>query len=422
MTCKRFGAFCVLLAVLCAGVAAVVPANAETGWTAAMKIERTAEDTNAGTVTVRVSVEQITCQSGIFCAEYKIYYDPSILKLISWENSKPAGWNFDDETAEDWTEVKEDPEPYLSYIIMNTGTAGGVKRNGELYTDMTFQVLSDTAKSASVTVRNIQFADVSNESLLNPCKLPDQTCEIGLHGNASTSAVPVESSEPAVSESSATVSESTESSKPSGGLSSQGGTSSGVQSVPGETSVYLPVASEESAHRITVSVSIADVRDDDGVSGFSLRLKYNRSFLQYVSHTCITPENWANSEDLSTEPERGQMTLSVINRDAGNGAKEDGALGFLVEFTYNGTDFDQSIFQIEQIHLTDDEANELDSDSCRVIVSYEMDGVPVTAKDLQLPNQSEGSTWKIVLAVAASIVVLGAAVTGFLIFRKKRLA
>lgn len=414
---KRILAVCILLAVLCCGVAAFLPANAETGWTAALNIERTAEDAEAGTVTVRVSVEQITCQSGIFLAVYDVYYDTSLLELISWENAKPTGWNFDDETAEDWTHVEEEPEPYLSYTIMNAGTTNGVKRNGELYTDLTFKVLSDTAESASVTVRNIQFADVSNESILNPCRLPDQTCEIGLHGNASTSVVPIEPSEPSASEDTSTASEPTVSDETSQNNSTvQGDVSQDRAPTQGDAS-----ADKEGNHRITMYITVEEIRNDTGVSGISLQLKYNESFLQYLSRTCITPDDWSDVEDLSTQPDNGKMTLSVVCHDVGNGAKEDGSLGFLVEFAYSGTDFDQSIFQIEQIHLTDEFGKELESDSCRVTVSYEMDDVPMAAEDLQLPNPSEGSVWKILLAVAASVVVLGAAVAGFLIFRKKKM-
>lgn len=424
MTAKRILTICVLALLLCSCIGAILPVNAEAGWTAEMKIERIDENTAEATITVRVSVEQITCQSGIFGALYNIRYDNSVLELISWENSKPTGWGFSgaDPDAVDFTRLRQTEdakkETYLDYQMVNTATTGGVKKNGELYTDLHFKVLSDSAESAEVTLTGIRLIDVATDQ----CALPDQKCMIGLHGNADSPVEPVESSEP--DESSLDDPQNTE--DPASSEPAESGDDSTDASLP--SSEGTPPSSDESAEitskKVRMWITVEDITDPAGVSGLVFTLKYNTSFLQYVSHECLLPKDWdlqsEFTEDL-TQPTNGKINFMIMNYDAGHGVKENGVLGVLVEFTFAGTDFDPSLLTIENMQLINDEVSEMSVDSYRLATRYEFNGEAISDNSFS-SDGNEGSTLKICIAIIAVVAVLAAAVATFLIIRKKKLA
>lgn len=412
MTARRIWAICVLVFLLCSYIGAVLPVSAEEDWTAALKIEGIDENTEEGTVTVRVSVEQITCQSGIFAALFEVHYDNSVLELISWENSKPAGWDFsgEDPDAIDFTGIRQTEdgkgESYLDFQMGNGTMTNGVKKNGELYTDLHFKILSETAESAEITVTDIQLADVT---LLNQCELPDQKCEIGLHGNEDSLVEPVESVFPDESSEESTASEVT---------------ASAEDSAEEET----PSASESSAGNASKTVrmwiTVEDITDPAGVSSLSFTLKYNTSFLQYISHECLLPDDWdlrtEFTEDL-TQLSNGSIAFWIVNHAVGHGAKESGKLGVLVEFRFSGTDFDPNLLTIENMELINDEIEEMSVDSYRLATRYEFDGEAIYDETFS-SDENEGSTLKIWIAVIAAVAVLAASVVTFLVIRKKKLA
>lgn len=443
MTARRIGAICILVFLLCGCIGAVLPVNAAENWTAALKIEGIDENTEEGTITVRVSVEQITCQSGIFSALFNIHYDNSVLELISWENSRPTGWDFSgsDPDAIDFTRIKQkNGKNYLDFQMGNAASTNGVKRNGELYTDLHFKVLSDTAESATITVTDIRLADIT---LVNRCQLSNQKCEIGLHGNRDSSVEPVESEDP--EESSENVgsipSESSEESADSsvsapettsGETNSDDASDVGDASDASDTSLSssegAPLASDNSAEKtskkVRMWITVEDITDPAGVSSLAFTLKYNGDFLQYVRHECLLPDDWdlrtEYTEDL-TQLSKGSIRVWIVNHDAGHGAKENGKLGILVEFTFSGTDFDPDLLTIESMQLINDEIKEMPIDSYRLATRYEFNGEMIY-DDTFSSDESEGSTLKIWIAVIAVVAVLGAAVVTFLVIRKKKLA
>lgn len=423
MTARRIWAFFVLVFLLCSCIGAVLPVHAEEDWTAALKIEGINENTEEGTITVRVSVEQITCQSGIFAALFNIYYDNSVLELISWENSRPTGWDFSggDPDAIDFTQLRQTDdgqgESYLDFQLGNGAMTNGVKKNGELYTDLYFKVLSDTAESAEITVTDIRLADVT---LLNQCQLPNQKCEIGLHGNEDS---PIEPAESVIPDQSSEESSASQSADPSVSGSIETTTDEGNPAEE-ETPPASDGGAETTSKKVRMWITVEDITDSAGVSSLAFSLKYNANFLQYVSHECLLPSDWdlktEYTEDLS-QLSNGNIRFWIVNHDAGHGAKENGKLGVLVEFTFAGTDFDPDLLTIENVQLINDEIKEMSVDSYRLATRYEFDG-EIIYDDTFSSDENEGSTLKIWIAVIAVVVVLAAAVVTFLIIRKKKLA
>ena len=431
MTARRILAICILVLLLCGSIGAALPVSAEEDSVAALKIEGIEENTEEGTITVRVSVEQITAQSGLFGALFKIRYDNSVLELISWENSKPTGWDFsgDDPDAVDFTSIQQaetgKKEKYLDYQLGNAATTNGVKRNGELYTDLHFKVLSDSAESVEITVTNIIFADVA----LDLFYLPDQRCVIGLHGNEDSPVEPVVSDEPSTPESS--VNESEDPAVSQGSDSSENGNGSGELPTdetsadgPGsvESSDVSDPGAEKPSKKVLMWITVEDITNSTGVSGLEFTLKYNADFLQYVSYTCLLPEDWRKdlTEDL-TQPGKGSVRFCVQYSDAGHGVKEGGKLGIQVEFTFKGTDFDPGLLTIENQRLVDENGSELSADSYRLATRYEFDGEAISDESFD-SNENEGSTLKIVIVVICVAAVLVGAVVTFLVIRKKKLA
>lgn len=421
MTARRIWAFCVLVFLLCSCIGAVLPVSAEEDWTAALKIEGIEENTEEGTITVRVSVEQITCQSGIFAALFNVCYDNSVLELISWENSRPTGWDFsgDDPDAIDFTQLRQTNNSqgayYLDFQLANAAITNGVKRNGELYTDLHFKVLSDTAESAEITVTDIRMVDVN----INPWTPSNQKCEIGLHGNDDSPVEPTESVIPDDSSEESSTSQSTNPSQ-SADPAVSGTTSEGEDAADEET----PPASDSVSKKVRMWIVVEDITDPAGVSSLSFSLKYNTSFLQYVKHDCLLPNDWDLQTDYTedlTQLSKGNLRVWIVNHDAGHGAKENGKLGILVEFTFAGTDFDPDLLTIENVQLINDEIREMSVDSYRLATRYEFDG-EVIYDDTFSSDENEGSTLKIWIAVIAVVVVLAAAVVTFLVIRKKKLA
>lgn len=438
MTGKRLLTVCVLVLLLCSCIGSFLPVHAETDWTAAIRIEGIEENTAEGTITVRVSVEKITSELGISLADYNIHYDNSVLELISWENSKPKGWDFSgsDPDAEDWSAIRKtggtNPETYLSYELFNIAMSDGVKTDGELCTDLRFKVLSDTATSAVITVTDIRLSDMT---LTNHCRLPDQRCEIGLQGNADspveeTSAESVSSPEESSAVPAESQAEVSEESEPS--ASEENSDVSATQSEEQSVSDTAPSAAEESStgetrsKQVRMWVTVEDITDPAGVSSLSFRVEYNPSYLRYVGYECLLPEDWnlqtEYTEDLSQlYPEDGALAFWIVNHDVGHGVKQNGVLGFQVEFTFNGDNFDPSLFSIVDVQLINDEVSEMTVEDYRLAIRYECDGEPIGGDDLS-SNADEGKTLKILIAVISVVVILGAAVGTFLILRKKKLA
>lgn len=439
MTGKRLFASCVLVLLLCSCIGSFLPVNAATDWTAAINIEGIEENTEEGTLTVRVSVEKITCESGIFSAVYNIHYDNSVLELISWENSRPENWNFSGSNpdAEDWTAIRKtdgaNAETYLSYTMFNVAMSGGIKADGVLSTELHFKVLSDTATSATISVTDIQLSDVT---LLNHCRLPAQRCEIGLQGHEDSPVEPdptvsvpsVEESSVVSEKSQAEVSEASEAS-----VSEESSETSMPQSEePSVADTVPPAATEGSATDTTRSkqvrmwVTVEDITDPAGVSSLSFRVQYNPSYLQYVSYECLLPDDWnlqtEYTEDLSQLfPEDGALAFWIVNHDVGHGVKQNGVLGFQLEFTFNGDNFDPSLFSIVDVQLINDEVREMTVDDYRLAIRYECDGEQIGDDDF-ISDANEGKTLKICIAVISVVIILGAAVGAFLILRKKKLA
>lgn len=365
---KRIGTGCLLVLLLFSCIGVFLPVSAEKAWTAAVKIERISENKEDDTITVRVSVEQITSDSGIFCAVYNICYDNSVLELISWENSKPEGWNFSGSNpdAEDWTRIQQaenSKENYLMYTLLNADTENGVKEDGVLYTDLHFKVLSDEAETTVISVTDIQLSDVT---LVNQCRLPDQRNSVNLRGDSASS----------------------------------GG-------------------------NIRLWITVDDITDPAGVSSIAFHLQYDTLHLKFIRYECLLPNDWSlltefTEDQTQLSPEAGEISFNVINSETGRGVKESGVLGLLVEFAFAGTEFDPSLLSIGDIQLMNDEVLEMTDDSYRLAVRYEYNG-EVFYVDEFLSADHQGRLAKILIAVISVVVILAIAVAAFLVLRKKKL-
>lgn len=408
---------CIIILCILSGLILQFPAIAEGDWSASLQIEQLSGVEEDGTVNVRISVSDITVESGIICAIYHVYYDTSVFELISWENGKPDSWDFSGSSAfgaEDWTTLltSDNGESYLMYTLMNTTMKNGVTDDGILYTDLKFKVLKEEP-SSKIRITDISFLKNDLNDLENDCELPDREYDLKLSKDTSVVSSDTESSTASQAQSNHEVSSSAESD-----------TESLASSTPAENG--NPPASESSGKRVTMIVTVEDIKDEAGVSSLQFTLNYNPLLLQFVEYGCITPESWdlssAFTEDNSEmQPQKGELMFCIMNHEPGNGVKINGTLGFRIVFETKNTEFDPSLITMNDISLINDMIEDMGSDSYRLSVRYE-DENGMIGDDAFRPAENDGKITAILIVAVASAAILGVACCAFVIIRKKKLS
>ncbi len=371
--------FCLALLFFVLLIVPSVSANAQTDWSAALKVEQVFGSLEEETISIRVSVEQITSESGILCASFEIHYDNSCLELISWENSHPTSWDFSETKtygAEDWTMKKEGENgTYFMYTLLNSAMSDGVKKDGELSTELQFRVLKNGISSTEICIKEITFTD---EELTDSCILSDQKFVLSLESN-------------------------------------------NIESVSAESAII----GETYETQISMLITVEDIADTAGVSCLQFTLSYDPSVLQFIRYECLLPEDWdlntEYTEDLTNlRTEEGILVFCVMNNEQGHGVKQNGVLGFRVEFTIQGASFDPSMITLKDALLINDRLEDIAGGNYRLSVRYDLDRTSLSG-DIFSSNDSEGKPVKILIVVIAAVVILGSAVCTFIVIRKKKL-
>lgn len=390
-------AVCTLMAVCVLAVCLTCVAVAESDWTAKFKAEQVGEESADGIVNVRVSVSDITSETGIICAIYNLLYDNDCLELISWKNHTPSSWDFSEGSslaAEDWSAIiEENGEKFFFYTILNVAAENGVKEDDVLYTDLQFKVLDDSATETEIQLTEIAFIDVND--LVN-----------GTGVDLNDTALTLELNTAGTGESSSDVSDET-SADTSAEESATASTTSGEN-----TSTVV-----EDGH-VVVDITLCDITDPAGVSSLLFHVKYNGRLLKYISYECIQPENWIDDElytenMTAAEQTNGDLLFWILNVDPACGVKEDGKLGFRVTFEVSDEiQFDPSLLTIEQVEICNSELQEMSADE------YSFSIVQVGGENLG-DSSDDGQVVKIVIVIVAIVLVIGGAVLVFLLRKKK---
>lgn len=125
------------------------------------------------TFTIHFSVCDITNPLGISLVEFHVFYDTSALKYVDSKAGEPKAWNYQDEKyAENWLNNDADKGEFI-FAAINPAINQGVKEDGELYLDLTFELLSDIDQS-QIDIKNIMFTD---DNLVD-CKLKDKNIQL----------------------------------------------------------------------------------------------------------------------------------------------------------------------------------------------------------------------------------------------------
>lgn len=123
--------------------------------------------------TIRIYVCDITNNNGIELAEYHIHYNPDVVKYVSSDGGKPSGWDFSSsDYAELWLRNDEETNTFI-FAALNPALGQGVKKDGEIYVDLTFELLSNAEKT-DFQVTDILFTD----DYLVDCQLPDMVFSV----------------------------------------------------------------------------------------------------------------------------------------------------------------------------------------------------------------------------------------------------
>lgn len=391
---KRIVCLLVTVCILALGLSCV--AVAETNWTAKFKAEQTSSA--AGIVTVKVSVSDITSETGIICAIYNLHYDNDCLELVSWENGLPSAWDFSGEStlgAEDWSGILEDDgKKYFLYTLMNVEADSGVTEDGILYTELQFKVLDPAATETEVKFTEISFVDAGDLEKGTSFDIGEKAITLELNtaggeisGDESSENVSAEESVPDTS-------------------------------VPEESVVSEPEEVPAAPGKVVVDITLKDITDPAGVSSLLFHVKYDKALLKYVEYSWIKPENWIDdisyTENMTPSAQtEGDLMFWVLNIDPACGVKEDGALGFRVTFELLGEEFRPEMLTIEQVEICNSELQEMQEGT------YAFSITNVSNGDNTI-NEKDDATLKIVIAVVAAVIVLGAAGFAWYWFGKKK--
>jgi hypothetical protein len=371
-------------------------AVAETNWTAKFKAEQTSAAD--GMITVKASISGITSETGVICAIYNLHYDNDCLELVSWKNGLPSGWDFSGEStlgAEDWSVVMEDDgKNYFLYTLMNVEADGGVKDDGVLYTELQFKVLDENATEAELKFTGISLIDANDLENGTSLDIDEKILTVELN-----------SADNEVSGDASSENASSEESVPEA-------------SVPEESVVSKPDEVPADPGKVVVDITLKNITDPAGVSSLLFHVKYDKTLLKYVEYSWIKPENWVDdinyTENMTPSAQtEGDLLFWVLNIDPACGVKEDGALGFRVTFELLGEEFKPEMLTIEQVEIYNSELQEMQEGT------YAFSIANVSNGDNTI-NEEDDATLKIVIAVVAAVIVLGAAGFAWYWFGKKK--
>lgn len=178
-TMKRL--VCIVLVFVMVLATSIVCASAENFASIAMK-PFSGVYKKGSQFTIRIYVCDITNRNGLELAEYHVHYDSENIKYIDSDGGKPAAWNFEDQTlAELWLQNDEATSTFI-FAVLNPTTGVGVKKDEEIYLDLTFELLSDI-ESTTFKVTDILFTD---DDLVD-CMLDDKEFTISFTGEQSPS-------------------------------------------------------------------------------------------------------------------------------------------------------------------------------------------------------------------------------------------
>ena len=129
---------------------------------------------------VRFYVADIGNEYGLALAEFKVHFDKETLKFVSSSAGHPAAWNFENDVAEIWEKLDESSGDTFIFAALNPLNNQGVKTDGEIYLEMTFELLKDVEETEFL-LTNILFAD----DFVSESKLENKTFTVHFDGTKS---------------------------------------------------------------------------------------------------------------------------------------------------------------------------------------------------------------------------------------------
>ena len=313
-------------------------AQAETEWNARLSVEQTSLNEDDSLVSLRISIDDITSESGVVCAIYSLQFDSNCLEYIAHENGTPENWLFGDENslvAQDWSGLisEEGKTPYFYYTIFNEAATNGVTEDGVLYTDLTFRIIDSSKAKTEIVVSEISLTDEEGLYQNYSLELPNVSHTLNLKSEK-----PGEESGESF-ESQDTIS----------------GTSSDVtSSEQSQTTESFVASTPEETELVSTTVMLYDIKDPSGVSILEFDFIFDPNLLEFVRYEFIRPSVWVDdvkyTEDLTVTSDAtdGKIHFCVLNSDENCGVKESGVLGFRVYFNAPiGLTLDSSFFTFE---------------------------------------------------------------------------
>ncbi len=129
---------------------------------------------------VRFYVADIKNEYGLALAEFKVHFDKDALKFVSSSAGHPATWSFENDVAEIWEKMDESSGDTFIFAALNPLNNQGVKTDGEIYLELTFELLKDV-KETEFLLTNILFAD----DFVSESKLDNKTFTVHFDGTKS---------------------------------------------------------------------------------------------------------------------------------------------------------------------------------------------------------------------------------------------
>ena len=375
---KILSCFIILCIVLSlAGVFAL--ANAE--WSARVDVEQTTPVAVDSMISVRISIEDITSESGIICAIYSLAFDSTCLEYISHVNGLPREWELGDENslaAEDWSQLitVDGVEPYFYYTLLNDSGENGVTEDGVLYTELTFRVIDPSVTQTKITISEISLTD-----------------EEGLYQNYSLELADISYTLNLLEET--TDDESMDESSFDG---------SGSNSPEESQEVSEPDLFEQT-EIVSTEILLYDIKDPNGISAVEFDFSFDPSVLEFVKYEFIRPSIWVDdvvyTEDFTNiqGASNGQIHFCVLNCDENCGVKEDGILGFRLYFkATKGTTLDESYFKIDNEIILNTLVEEIDSANYKFAIGMQFSSPSYSHADIKFDSK-DGNAYELQFSI-----------------------
>jgi len=115
---------------------------------------------------VRVTVNNIQTEEGLILAQFKLYFDSTCLRLVEWNTNKPEAWGDGFEEIAAPKPSEDNPDElylYVAFMYSEKETGKGITEDGILYTDITFEVLSEAADGTVLRIDDTDVMDDGNQ-------------------------------------------------------------------------------------------------------------------------------------------------------------------------------------------------------------------------------------------------------------------